>query len=186
MKPFPIISRLIATNRRRALAVIGAACFASATAVAQSGSLQITPDPPRVAPPPLQPPATMTRAPMPPDYLSKRTPQFEIWRSGDTVPFRPAFQLQRTDSIPVRVASGDVFAVRLFFLALPAGSTVFMQAAGHLQLIDSPDGQPVKVTTDANGSAVVMTSFAQTGRDGAIVARVDGVQTGLRLRRNSP
>ena len=168
------------------LAVFAATFFATASAFAQSGSLQITPDPPRVAPPALQPPATMTRAPMPADYLSKRTPQFEIWRSGDTAPFRPAFQLQRTDSTPVRVASGDVFAVRLSFLALPAGSTVLVHAAGHLQLLDSPEGQPVKVTTDANGLAVVMTSFAQTGRDGALVARVDGVRTGLRLRRNSP
>lgn len=62
------------------LAVFAATFFATASAFAQSGSLQITPDPPRGAPPALQPPATMTRAPMPADYLSKRTPQFEIWR----------------------------------------------------------------------------------------------------------
>lgn len=168
------------------LAVFAATFFATASALAQSGGLQITPDPPRVPAPPLLPLSPPLSGPLSGDYIPKRTPQFEIWRSVDVTPFRPVFQLRHTELTRVAVATGEVFLVRLYLPGLAAGTNVLAQGNGELAVVDSPGGLPVRVPTDTSRCAVFTMSFPSMGRDGLLLVGVDGVKTILRLRRTSP
>ncbi len=170
---------------RSALSLGTAALLICGTALAQNGSLQFTPNPPHVPPPPPLPSAAIVSA-VPADYLPKRTPQFEIWRSGDTQPSCPPAYHSGAAPSAVSIASADVFAVRLGLQGLPVGTTVLTRGAGSLKLVDSIPGQSASGTTDAQGFAVFLVRFVQGERDGALVVTVDGVQTVLRLHRNSP
>lgn len=186
MKSPSILQPVVSTACRHALALVATSFFTSASVFAQSGNLQITPDPPRIAAPPLLPSSPPLRTPLPPDYIPKRTPQFEVWRNGDTAPFVRPLLRPGNGQVPVRITSGDGFAIRLVLPGLAVGTPVLTQAIGHLKLLDSPDGQPISVRTDASGLVTLVMTFAQTGREGSLVVSIDGVRTVLRLRRNSP
>lgn len=83
------------------------------------------------------------QSPLPADFVPRRTPQFEIWRSVDTQPFIAPFRPDRTDSIPVRIPAADAFVVQLVLPGLHVGATVFAQDAGAEVEAEIDEAPPV-------------------------------------------